>query len=210
MYVVEKYTLDAVHREPRRALLMLPATLVTHTIWDARVDDTVDYNALERAAREGFFASTLDWEGSGRSSLPESGFDVTAERLIEDAGDVLEWIHRRRDVPRIDIFGSSLGSAIAVGLASDVGGQPSSHVGRLVLTAHVYKNASDFGNATIFSPGVHDLLRHAPNGYVDTEPFHYGWIVSSATPEAQGYCFGTCPGRYAAGPTLEGFELPVF
>ena len=211
LHVVEKFTLASVFRHPRRALLMLPATLVTNVIWNAEVpSDPDDFNALDRAAREGFFAFTLDWEGYGESSIPASGFDVTAERLLVESGDLVKWIRLHRLLDKVDLRGSSLGSAIAVALGGTNSTINHDKIGHIVLTAHVYKEVTPLAAATLFSPESLAFLQSAPNGYIQTVPPVYSIITAFAEPEAIAYCDANCPGVYAVGPTLEGFDLPVF
>src|SRR4051812_9492528 len=94
--VVERYVPNA---HGRRAILMLPATLVTSTIWNAHVPGAEsDYNALDRAARQGYRAYSLDREGYGQSSQPADGADVTPARMLKQMGDVIEWIRNRDHV----------------------------------------------------------------------------------------------------------------
>ncbi len=214
LHVIEKFsaeTFESHHHHHGRAVLMLPATLVTNIIWNAQVPGALeDYNALDRAARAGFHAYTFDWEGYGQSSQPANGFDVDAERMLSEAGSLVEWIRKRDKVKHVDLIGSSLGSAEAVALGGKGSPINRHHVGKIVLTAHTYKAATPFAYATLFSPDTLAFLSSAPNGYIDTPPFVYGVIVAFATPEAQDYCFTNCPGHYAVGPTLEGFDLPAF
>jgi pimeloyl-ACP methyl ester carboxylesterase len=211
LHVVEKFSLASVLRPQRRAILMLPATLVTNVIWNAEVPSAPDdFNALDRAAREGFFAFTLDWEGYGESSHPPDGFDVTAERLLAASAALVKWIRLHRFVKKVDLMGSSLGSSLAVALGGKNSPMDHHRIGHVVLTAHVYKNATPFANETLFSPESMAFLLSAPNGYVATAPAVYAIITAFSEPEVFTYCELNCPGTYAVGPTLEGFDLPVF
>jgi pimeloyl-ACP methyl ester carboxylesterase len=62
----------------------------------------------------------------------------------------------------------------------------------------------------LFAPETRAALEGAPGGYVPTIAPMYGLILASATPEAAAWAFENFPGVYAVGPTLEGFELPIF
>lgn len=208
--VYEHHTDDAMKKHQRRAVLFLPATIVTNIIWNADVPDAPEYNALDRTAEEDYFAYTLDYEGYGQSSHPSNGADVTAERLLSDLGDLVEWIRREHGVSKVDLVGSSLGSALAVALGGKKSPIQRQHVGKVVLTAHVYKTVTPFAAQVLLSPQNQALLKAAPNGYVDTFDQMYGIILAAAEPAPAGYCFANCPGHYATGPTLSGFDLPVF
>lgn len=208
LHVVEKFTASALHGK-RRAILMLPATLVTHLIWNADVPGQPEFNGLERAAREGFFAYTLDYEGYGSSSHPPDGKSVTVDRMTEDAGYLVRWIRQRRGVPKVDIIGSSLGSSVAVSLGGTHSPVPRRWIGHIVLTAHVYKNVTPMMSEFFLTPELKQMLLGVPGGYIDTSPMQYGLVLSAADPLVQAYCFENCPGQYAVGPTLAGFDLPI-
>jgi pimeloyl-ACP methyl ester carboxylesterase len=210
LHVYEHHTDDAMRKHKRRAVLFLPATIVTNIIWNADVPDAPEYNALDRTAEEDYFAYTLDYEGYGQSSQPSNGADVTAERLLSDLGDVVEWIRREHGIKNVDLVGSSLGSSLAVALGGKRSPIQRNHVGKVVLTAHVYKTVTPFAAQVLLSPENKALLEAAPNGYVDTFAQMYGIILASADAAPAGYCFANCPGHYATGPTLSGFDLPVF
>jgi len=210
IHVIEKFTPASVFQFPRRGVLMLPGTIVTGEIWNTTIDGDASYNALERAAREGYYAYALTYEGYPGSSQPASGLDVTADRSLEQAGDVVEWIRSKRFIPKVDLFGASLGSSLATALGGTQSPINRHHINRLVLTAHVYKEVTPEFAETFFSPEVLALFLNAPNGYVQTVAPMYGAIVALATPEAQAEAFAQWPDVYAVGPTLEGFVLPVF
>lgn len=208
--VYEHYTKKAQRRSKSRAVLFLPATLVTNLIWNADVPNAPEFNALDRAAGEGYYSYTLDYEGYGNSTHPADGASVTAVRTLEELGEVVEWIRQKRGVSKVDLVGSSLGSSLAVALGGVASPIPPRHIGRIVLTAHVYKTVTPFAAAVLLSPETKALLEAAPNGYVDSFPEMYGIILASADPLPAGFCFTNCPGHYATGPTLSGFDLPVF
>lgn len=210
LHVVEKRSQAALHRHHRRAILMLPATLVTNVIWNADVPGTNEYNGLERAAEEGFLSYTLDYEGYGQSSQPADGKDVDAARLLEDTARVVKWIRNKRGVKKVDLLGSSLGSTLALMLGSKDSPLPRGFIGRVVITANVYANVTPMAAAAMLSPEAQAFFMGLPGGYIDTAPPMYGVILAGADPAAADYCFQNCPGHYAVGPTLEGFELPTF
>lgn len=210
LQVFEHYTEGALEKHDRRAVLFLPATIVTNIIWNADVPDAPEYNALDRTAEEDFFAYTLDYEGYGLSSGPANGADVTAERMLSELGDLVEWIRREHGVKKVDLVGSSLGSALAVALGGTRSPTKRKNVGHIVLTAHVYKTVTPFAAQVLLSPENKVLLEGAPNGYVDTFSQMYGIILAASDPAPAAYCFTNCPGHYATGPTLSGFDLPVF
>lgn len=212
LHVVEKFTLDSIARGHRRAMLMLPATLVTSDQWNAEVprDREGSYNGLTRMARAGFFAYAVTYEGYGKSSHPADGRAVTAERLLAEMGEVVEWIRHRTGARRVDLIGSSLGSSLAVALGGIASPIDPHHIGRIVVTSHVHKDVTPLFRSIFFSPELREMLETAPNGYAMTAPESYELILAHATPEAAAYGAATFPGIYAVGPTLEGFDLPIF
>ena len=94
----------------------MTGTLVTNDQYNSDVTEDGSYNALYRCAQEGFFAVSATYEGYGLSSHPEDGSSVTADRLLLEMGELVEWIRWRRWVRRVDLLGSSLGSTLAVAL----------------------------------------------------------------------------------------------
>jgi pimeloyl-ACP methyl ester carboxylesterase len=206
LHVLEKFTAASLLRPHRRALLMLTGTLVTNNQYDA----PSPYNALERAARAGYFGFAATYEGYGESTIPANGGTVTAERLLPEMGRVIEWIRHHRLVRRVDLLGASLGSSLAVELGGTQSPINRRHVGKLIITANVYKSVTPLFQAVFFNPEFRAFLEGAPNGYIQTPPEAYGLIVLQAEPAAAAYAFSAFPGVYATGPTLEGFDLPVF
>jgi pimeloyl-ACP methyl ester carboxylesterase len=209
LHVVEKLTARSVLRVPRRAMLMLTGTLVTNEQYDLDVD-AEGLNALDRAAQAGYFAFSATYEGYDGSTLPADGSTVTADRLIGQMGVLVEWIRWHRLVPQVDLLGSSLGSSLAVALGGTQSPINRHHVGKAVLTAVVHEEVTPLFQSIFFSPEVQALLEGAPNGYVPTGPEQYGLILDSVDPAAAAYGFANFPGVYATGPTLEGFDLPVY
>ena len=210
LHVVEKFTLASIATFPNRALLMLTGTLVTNKQYDTDVPGDESYDALVQAARQGYFAYSASYEGYGLSSHPEDGSTVTADRMLVQMGDLVEWIRHRRGVPKVDLMGASLGSSLCVALGGELSPIPRRHVGRIVLTSHVYKEVTPLFQEIFFNPELLAFLQNAPNGYVETGPDAYGLILSHVTPEVGAWAYATFPGEYATGPTLEGFDLPVF
>lgn len=206
--VIEKFSGASVLRLPRRAILMLPATLVTSNLYDAQVEGDSSFNALERAARAGYFAFSVDYEGYGESTMPEDGRTVTFERLLGQMGTLVEWIRGNRGVGKVDLLGTSIGSGLAVALGSTQSPINRRHVGRLILTANVYKDFSDFVKENVFTPELEAMLRSTP--YVQTAPEFYPLVLTQAEPAAFNWALANFPGVYATGPTLEAFDLPFF
>ncbi|HEY1955560.1 MAG TPA: alpha/beta fold hydrolase [Polyangiaceae bacterium] len=206
LHVVEKYTDGCGHRPNHRALLMLSGTLVSST--EFNLPDP--YNALDRAARAGYYAYAVDYEGYGESTLPADGKIVTAPRLLGEMGSVIEWIRHTRHVSRVDLLGSSLGSSLAVELGGPNSPINHHHVGKLVLTSVVYKNVTPAFQAAFFSPQFEQLLLTIPGGYIQTTPDAYAPIVLFADQAAADDVDAEVPGVYAVGPTLAGFTLPIY
>ena len=210
LHVTERFSAASVLRLPRRAILMMPGTLVTGGMWDLEVDGSPDLNALDQAARAGYFAFAVTYEGYPGSSQPADGSTVTAERTLEQMGKIVNWIRVSHGVKKVDLMGVSIGSSLAIALGGDMSPISSSRIGRIVLQAVVYKEVTPLFEAVFFSPEVLALLQSAPNGYIMTAPEMYGLILAFADPAAAAAGFAEFPDVYATGPTLAGFDLPVF
>lgn len=208
LHVIEKFTPRSVLRWPRRGILMLTGTLVTNEQYDLQTE-AEGLNALDRAARAGYFAFSATYEGYEGSTLPADGSTVTTDRLLSQMGTLVEWIRVHRGIWVVDLMGASIGSSLAIALGGSDGPINPNHIGRSVLTALVYEEVTPLFEAVFFSPEVQALLEGAPGGYVPTGPEQYGLILDSVDPEAAAYGFENFPGIYATGPTLEGFDLPV-
>lgn len=213
LHVVEKYTAGAHHGGRRRAILMLPATLVTNAMWNAQVPGRPEFNGLERAARAGYVSYTLDYEGYGSSSKPADGKTVTFERMVDEVGDLVRWIRKRDQVSKVDLIGSSIGSTIAVALGSTQSPVPRQWIGGVVVTSNIYKTVSPMLAAMMLNPAMQAFFLSAPGGYVDTAPDTYTGVLYAANTAtdsaAYNWALQTFPGHYAVGPTLEGFDLPI-
>jgi pimeloyl-ACP methyl ester carboxylesterase len=196
-------------RVPPRAIIFVPATLVDHHQWNADVTPDGSYNAIVRAAQQGFHAFAFDWEGYGQSTHPANGLTVTAERMLPQAGALLEWVRVRTGAERVDLVGASLGDSIAFALGGSTSPIDANHVGRVALTSHVYADPSP-AILVLTGPPACIAMENAPNGYMDTNAAMYAPILWTATPEAQLWAYQNFPGTYAAGPTHEGCDLPAF
>lgn len=210
LHVLAKHSIRSLTVFPRRAILMLPPTLATNAIYDAQVPGDPTFNALDRAAREGYFAYALSYEGYGESTQPEHGGTVTAERMLQQAGKVVEWIRVNALADEVDVFGMSIGSSIAVALGGTQSPTKQRYIGRVVLSSHVYQSVTPFFEQAFFSPEFRAFLESAPNGYIETDPSVYGLLMDRVEPAAFDWAGNALAGRYATGPTLEGFDLPVF
>jgi len=209
LHLIEKHTPRSLGAQHRRALLMLPPTLATNAIYDAQVPGDPSFDALGRAAREGYLAFAPSYEGYGASTHPPNGATVTKEQCFADVAALIEWIHDTHHVERVDVFGMSIGASLAVALGNTTS-PVRKRVGRIVVASNVYRSVTPFFASVFFNPGLYAFLTSAPNGYVATTPDAYGVLLSSSVPAAVTWLNSVLPGTYATGPTLAGFELPVF
>lgn len=209
LHVLERFSGRALLRHPRRAVLMIPATLTNNDLYDAQVAGDPSYNALDTFAAEGWFAYSVSYEGYGQSTHPDDGATVTIERSLPQMNEVLEWIRRRRFVRDVDILGTSVGSDLAIALGGLQNGRDRHHVGHIVLTATVYLAFSELVQTVAFTPEFEAFLLSIPDGYVETFPPFYDLVISEVDPDARAWAYATLPGIYATGPTLEAFDLPA-
>jgi pimeloyl-ACP methyl ester carboxylesterase len=212
LHVVEKYSAASAMTWPRRSLLMLAGTLATNALYDTEVpgDEEGSYNGLDRAAKHGFFGYAVTYEGYGESSHPTDRATVTAERILDQMGELVKWIQRRSLTFRVDVLGTSLGSSVAMALGGVESPIFRFRIGKVILSSHIYRSMTPFFEQLMNDPMMMDALLNAPNGYIQTFPEMYGIVMAHATPEAAAWAFSELPGVYATGPTLEGFDLPVF
>jgi pimeloyl-ACP methyl ester carboxylesterase len=209
IHVIERFSGRALLRFPHRALLMLPATLATNTYFDAEVGNDPSYNALRQVASRGFFGFAMSYEGFGESTLPNDGLSVTAQRILQHAGTVLEWIRTHRGVPKVDVFGTSIGAGIAIALGGTESPINHRHVKRVVIATNVYKHFSPETQA-VFTPEFQAFLLGLPGGYITTTAATYASIFSGLDDAALTWANANIPGVYPVGPLLEGFDLPFF
>jgi pimeloyl-ACP methyl ester carboxylesterase len=209
IHVIERFSGRAVMRQPHRALLMLPATLASNNYFDAEVGDDPSYNALHQAASRGFFGFAMSYEGFGKSTLPDDGLSVTAQRMLEHTGKVLEWIRTHRGVPKVDVLGTSIGAGIAIALGGTESSINHRHVHRIVIITNVYKRFSKETQA-VFNPEFKAFLLNLPGGYLTTDRSTYAPIFSGMDASALNWANDNIPGVYPVGPLLEGFDLPFF
>jgi pimeloyl-ACP methyl ester carboxylesterase len=206
LHVVERRMSD---ERPRRAMLLIPATLVTHALYDAVIDGDASYSAMDRVSRAGYAAFTVDYEGYGKSTAPADGATVTFARCLHHMGRVVEWIRATTDLPRVDLLGTSVGSDIAVVLGSEGSPIEPSAVGRVILTAMTYRRFSELVEREAFSPQFESVLRGMPEGVLETQAPFYDLVTSEVDEPVRRWAHATFPGRYATGPTLAAFSLPL-
>jgi pimeloyl-ACP methyl ester carboxylesterase len=209
IHVIERFSGRSILRSPRRALLMLPATLAANNYFDAEVEGDPSFNALHQAASRGFFGFAMSYEGFGESTLPEDGRSVTAERLLDHTGAVVEWIRTHRFVPKVDVFGTSIGAGIAIAIGGTESPIDYRHINRVAIATNVYKHFSPETQA-VFTPEFKAFLLDLPGGYITTTTATYVPIFAGMDPAALAWANANIPGTYSVGPVLEGFDLPFF
>jgi pimeloyl-ACP methyl ester carboxylesterase len=210
IHVIERFSGRSILRFPHRALLMLPATLAANNYFDAKVEGDPSFNALHQAASRGFFGFAMSYEGFGESSIPEDGKTVTAKRILDHTGEVVEWIRTHRFVPKVDVFGTSIGAGIAIAIGGTESPIDFHHINRVVIATNVYKTFTPETQA-VFTPEFKASLLGLPGGYITTTPATYASIFAGMDPAALAWANATIPGSYPVGPLLAGgFDLPFF
>jgi pimeloyl-ACP methyl ester carboxylesterase len=209
LHVRESFSGRSLLRFPRRSMLMITPTLVTNELYDADVTPDDTYNAMARAAHQGYFAFAPSYEGYELSSQPAEGKSVTAERSLGQMSNLVKWIRKNRLVKEVDLYGMSLGASLANVLGGVMSPGNPEHIDRVVVAANVYKSFTPEVSA-IFSPEFKAFLQSIPGGYFTTDASFYFPVVALADPAAFNWVMANAPGTYSLGPTLEAFDLPIF
>lgn len=202
IHLRETFRLRAWFRRDRRAVLMLPGPLVTGEFFEIPVDG---YRGRSIVAREGAFAFTADFEGTGDSSRPADGRDATHASQVEAMRRVVRYIRWIRRVRRVDVLGESWGGGVAAEVCAD-----RRRVRSCVLGSMLYRTPSDFANETFRSPGFRALVESMPDGYFPTTPETLAGLTAAMEPEVAAWTAEAMPGRYAVVPLLDVFDLPFF
>jgi pimeloyl-ACP methyl ester carboxylesterase len=200
--VTETFTLRSWLRAPRRAMLLLPGTVSVGSFYDLDVDG---YRFASTLAQRGFFVFAVDYEGSGDSTYPPNGLDVTHSFLVEANRKVLRYVRLARAIPKVDVLGESNGGAIAAELCAD-----RARTRSCVLSSMIYREGTPFFQAVFLDPGFLGFLASQPNGYIPVGPELYFNITSRTSPEVTAAILATQPGVYAVAPLLAPTTLPWF
>jgi pimeloyl-ACP methyl ester carboxylesterase len=193
--VRESFTVASWQRSPRRAILLLNGTPTTGDFYNIPVDG---YRGRELLAQRGFFAYTVDFEGSGASTFPNDGFSLTFDVQTDSMRQVVDAIRRMRHVPVVDLLGEAEGGGVAAQLCADA-----ERIRSCTLSAMLYKTATDAFRAFFLSQAFHDLIFGAPNGYLDIGPELYFNVLAAAPPEVAAWVLANQPGRYSMGLVAE-------
>jgi pimeloyl-ACP methyl ester carboxylesterase len=205
--VLERTSDAAEKRSPSRAVLMLPGALSSAVQYDAPEE-----SPLARAARAGFYAFAVSYEGCGASTHTVSGDRITPERMAAQVGDVVEWIRRERGVDAVDLIGSSLGSNVAVMLGGVHSPIDRTHIHKIVLTAFSYETVAAPVSrvvAACSNASDGDGEDGDEGGFITTDASTYAPIVTLAEPRLANWLEQTLPGLYPVGPVLAARQLPL-
>lgn len=196
-YVVvrESFSRASFQRTPRRAVLFLTGTPTTGDFANIPVDG---YRGRELMAERGFFAYTIDFEGSGASTHPADGFALTFDALTESTRTVIEQLRRRRNVSRFDLIGEGEGGGVAVQLCAD-----DTLIRSCTLSSMLYQSGTPQFEASFQSPEFRAMIFGAPNGYLDIPPPLYFNVLAAAPPEVAAWTLADQPGRYSMGLIAE-------
>jgi pimeloyl-ACP methyl ester carboxylesterase len=193
--VRESFSLAALQRSPRRAVLFIQGTPTTGDFYNMPIDG---YRGRERMAAEGYFAYTIDLEGSGASTYPEDGLSLTFDVQTESMRAVVDFIRTARQVPLVDLYGEGEGGGIASQLCAD-----DTRIRSCTLSSMLYKQGTDAFNAFFNSPQFRALIFGTPNGYLDTTAALYFNVLAGAPPEVASWVLANQPGRYSMGLIAE-------
>ena len=193
MHVVEKFSLRSWFARDRRAVLLLPGTIVKASFYDIDVDG---YRFQSDLAKAGYFTFASEYEGSGESSYPDDGHSVTHRFLVDESRIVLEAVRFLRGIPRVDVLGESNGGAVA----SELCAEPSART--CVLSSMIYRTGTAFFTSVFLDPAFVALIDGQPKGYMTvTQDMYFNIVPRSPAPVAADILLKQ-PGVYAVGPLL--------
>ncbi|WP_394839342.1 alpha/beta hydrolase [Pendulispora rubella] len=194
VHVVQKFTKRCTRLRDRRSVLLLPGTIVKADFYDIDVDG---YRFQTELAKAGYNTFATDYEGSGGSSYPDDGHDVTHRFLVEESRRVLEAVRHLGGVPRVDVLGESNGGAVASELCDDARRARS-----CVLSSMIYRTGTPMFYSVFLDPSFLAFIDGQPQGYMNTTSDLYFNIVPRSPKPVQDAILATQPGKYAVGTML--------
>ena len=193
--VRESFTLKSLQRSPRRAILFLNGTPTTGDFYNIPVDG---YRGRELLAQRGFFAFTVDFEGSGESTFPVDGFSLTFDAQTDSMRRVVDYIRITHGVPRVDLLGEAEGGGVASQLCAD-----DRSIRSCTLSSMLYKTPTEEFRNFFLSPFFQALIFGAPQGYLNVTPDLYFNVLAAAPTEVANWVLANQPGRYSMGLVAE-------
>ncbi|MBR0758572.1 alpha/beta fold hydrolase [Bradyrhizobium jicamae] len=140
IYVRNKRPSDMTAYRPERTVLYVHgATYPSETAFDLQLDGL---SWMEYIASRGYDVWLLDVRGYGKSTRPPEMADkpdanppiATGETAVKDIGTVVDYILKRRNIPRLNLLGWSWGTTLMATYTT----QNASKVERLILYAPVW------------------------------------------------------------------------
>src|SRR5438445_1195661 len=137
IYVRNKRPADMTSFRPEQTVLYVHgATYPSETAFDLKLDDL---SWMEYIASRGYDVWLLDLRGYGRSTRPNEMADkpeangpiVRGDTAVKDIGTAVDFILKRRNIPRLDLLGWSWGTTLMATYTT----QNAAKVERLVLYA---------------------------------------------------------------------------
>jgi len=194
VHLVEKLTAKGLWQMDRRAILLLPGTLVKSSFYELDVDG---YRFQSDLAKAGFLAFAIDDEGSGASTGPSDGHAVTHQFLVDEGRRLLDAVRVLGGVARVDVLGESNGGAVASELCDDAW-----RTRTCVMASTLYRTGTSLFYSVFLDPAFLAFIDGQPNGYFqDTSSLYFN--ITVGLPDAvKAAILATQPGRYAVGPLL--------
>ncbi|HWL86013.1 MAG TPA: alpha/beta hydrolase [Polyangiaceae bacterium] len=193
VHLVEKFSLRSWFEPERRAILLLPGTIVKASFYDIDVDG---YRFQSDLAKAGFFTFASEYEGSGQSTNPDDGHTVTHRFLVDESRTVMNAVRFLRGVPRVDVLGESNGGAVA----SELCAEPTART--CVLSSMIYRTGTPFFTSVFLDPAFVALIENQPKGYMAVTASMYFNIVPRSPAPVAADILAKQPGTYAVGPLL--------
>jgi len=194
VHLVEKFTLRGLARRERRAILLLPGTIVKASFYDIDVDG---YRFQSDLAKAGYITFASDYEGSGGSSYPDDGHSVTHSFLVDESRRVMQAVRILSGVPRVDVLGESNGGSVASELCDDA-----FRTRTCVMASMLYRTGTPMFYSVFLDPAFIAFIDGQPKGYMTTTADLYFNIVPRSPAPVAAEILAKQPGLFSVGTML--------
>lgn len=174
----------------RGSVLLLSGPMTTGTSFHIPIDG---FDAATRLAATGRASWSVDYVGTGRSTIPVDGAAVSPHDSLGALEIALEQMRERHGVDRIDIVAESIGGGLATVLAR------SPLVRSVVISTVMFETLSPLAQMMFCSDDFAALLASFDDGYFVVGPEFFAGAMADAEPSVADWLSGTQCGRYPVG-----------